>query len=115
MLVWIHAVKLGNYNKSHVHEETSRHEAEIITVKHTIGQIFRQGNTAAGIICKLKLCNVLQASNLPWIKDVVGVVATLGRVKDDNLSRFFSIIPKLVLYLQYISSNPLLFTVLLIV
>ncbi|KAH7657909.1 hypothetical protein IHE45_17G051300 [Dioscorea alata] len=61
----------------------------MITVKHTIEKILQQGNTEAGIICKLKKFQP-QASMFPWTKDVVGVVATLGSVKDDNLSRLLS-------------------------
>ncbi|KAM0939565.1 hypothetical protein DsansV1_C20g0164781 [Dioscorea sansibarensis] len=82
--------ELGKYPMSHVHEETSNHECQIQTMKHTIENILEKEKTAAGIICQLKIRHVFQASKLPLTKDVVGVVATLGSVKDENLSRLLS-------------------------
>lgn len=56
-------------------------------------QILRHEKSAAGLLCRLKLLksqHASQALNLALTKDVlgiVGIVATLGRVEDDNLSR----------------------------
>ena len=51
-------------------------------------QISKQENSAAGVLCWL---NSNQSSNEELdprlTKDVLGVVATLARVEDDNLSR----------------------------
>ncbi|XP_068316656.1 protein DEFECTIVE IN MERISTEM SILENCING 3-like [Pyrus communis] len=59
-------------------------------------QILRHEKSAAGLLCRLKLLesqHATQALNLALTKDVlgiVGIVATLGRVDDDNLSRLLS-------------------------
>ncbi|KAM1140862.1 hypothetical protein FF1_040862 [Malus domestica] len=59
-------------------------------------QILRHEKSAAGLLCRLKLLksqHASQALNLALTKDVlgiVGIVATLGRVEDDNLSRLLS-------------------------
>ncbi|TKY74088.1 DEFECTIVE IN MERISTEM SILENCING 3 [Spatholobus suberectus] len=53
-------------------------------------QILQHEKSAAGILCQLKICHGAQASHLTLTKDVVGIVATLGKVEDDNLSRLFS-------------------------
>ncbi|KAF7830719.1 protein DEFECTIVE IN MERISTEM SILENCING 3 isoform X1 [Senna tora] len=55
-------------------------------------QIMLHEKSAAGILCQLKthLGKVVGVLQLGSLKDVVGVVATLGRVVDDNLSRLLS-------------------------
>ncbi|XP_027942094.1 protein DEFECTIVE IN MERISTEM SILENCING 3-like isoform X2 [Vigna unguiculata] len=53
-------------------------------------QILQHEKSAAGILCELKIHHGAQTSHLTSTKDVVGVVATLGKVEDDNLSRLFS-------------------------
>ncbi|CAL0305430.1 unnamed protein product [Lupinus luteus] len=53
-------------------------------------EILKHEKSAAGIFCQLKTRHGTQASNLPLTKDVVGIVATLGKVEDDNLSRLLS-------------------------
>ncbi|XP_057452066.1 protein DEFECTIVE IN MERISTEM SILENCING 3-like isoform X2 [Lotus japonicus] len=46
--------------------------------------------SAAGILYQLKTIHRAQVSQLSLTKDVVGIVAMLGKVEDDNLSRLFS-------------------------
>ncbi|KAJ0719234.1 hypothetical protein HanOQP8_Chr08g0287041 [Helianthus annuus] len=48
----------------------------------TIGNIMKHEKSAAAIYCQLKR----HRNQAAHIKDVLGVVATLGKVKDDNLS-----------------------------
>ncbi|XP_054791646.1 protein DEFECTIVE IN MERISTEM SILENCING 3-like isoform X2 [Prosopis cineraria] len=55
-----------------------------------IEQILQHKESAAGMFCQLKSYQGTQASHLMPMKDVVGVVATLGKVDDDNLSRLLS-------------------------
>ncbi|CAN4089562.1 unnamed protein product [Withania somnifera] len=57
-----------------------RNEEEIIQ------QIIRYDKSAAAICCQLKT----QSTHLPLMKDVMGIVALLGKVDDDNLSRILS-------------------------
>ncbi|KAH7657900.1 hypothetical protein IHE45_17G050600 [Dioscorea alata] len=81
---------LAVYALSHINEEASNHECQIQAMKHTIKHIVEKEKTAAGIICQLQIRHGFQASKLPLTKDVVGVVATLGSVKDENVSRLLS-------------------------
>ncbi|KAL5989381.1 hypothetical protein ACLOJK_010271 [Asimina triloba] len=60
------------------------------TEDNTVEQILQQENTAAAALYQLKTHHETQASNSLLTKDVLGVVATLGKVHDDNLSRLFS-------------------------
>ncbi|MED6170177.1 hypothetical protein PIB30_028410 [Stylosanthes scabra] len=52
--------------------------------------IMQHEKSAASILCQIKTRYKAQASHVSPIKDVVGIVATLGQVEDDNLSRLFS-------------------------
>ena len=51
-------------------------------------QIMKCEKSAAGILCQLKIRHGTQASHLTLTKDIVGIVATLGYVEDENLSRY---------------------------
>ena len=62
---------------------TSVQEAE----QRTIESICNQDKTAASLICQLKKRHSTQISTMPMMKDILGVVATLGKTNDDNLSR----------------------------
>ncbi|XP_017973165.1 PREDICTED: protein DEFECTIVE IN MERISTEM SILENCING 3 [Theobroma cacao] len=73
------APKIGNENCSHLQSE-----------EETTEQILRHGKSAAGILCQLKIHNATQASYLTLTRDVLGAVATLGKVDDENLSWLFS-------------------------
>ncbi|KAK7350985.1 hypothetical protein VNO77_10093 [Canavalia gladiata] len=53
-------------------------------------QILKHEKSAAAVLCQLKIRHGAQASHLTLTKDVVGIVATLGKVEDDNLSRLLS-------------------------
>lgn len=82
-------IKIGNYYSSMAaiaNNDTSVEEAE----QRTIQSILKQDETAAGIICQLKIRHYQHASKLPLMKDVLGVVATLGKINNDNLSRVLS-------------------------
>ncbi|CAI0541725.1 unnamed protein product [Linum tenue] len=65
-------------------ERTSQSEEE------TIKQILQYGPSAASIWCQLRANHTSYASYPTLTKDVIGIVATLGRVDDDNLSRMLS-------------------------
>lgn len=66
-----------------MNNDTSAQEAE----ERTVRSILDQDRTAAAIICQLKLRSEL-ASKMPLMKDILGFVATLGKVNNDNLSRY---------------------------
>ncbi|XP_030463894.1 protein DEFECTIVE IN MERISTEM SILENCING 3 isoform X2 [Syzygium oleosum] len=58
--------------------------------EETTEQILKRDQSAAGIWCQLKNSHGTQAPVLALSKDVVGIVATLGKVDDENLSRLLS-------------------------
>ncbi|KAK3163201.1 hypothetical protein QOZ80_1AG0000490 [Eleusine coracana subsp. coracana] len=82
-------IKLGNYHSSVAavaNNDTSAQEGEQLTIQ----SILDHDKTAAGIMCQLKVRHYLLASKMPLMKDILGFVATLGKVNDDNLSRILS-------------------------
>lgn len=82
-------VTLGNYHsRMHMDEDEDHSHDESGT--QTVDNIIKHEKSAAGILCKLKSHHGTQASQLPLTKDVVGIVATLGKVNDDSLSRLLS-------------------------
>ncbi|XP_010915960.1 protein DEFECTIVE IN MERISTEM SILENCING 3 isoform X2 [Elaeis guineensis] len=83
-------VNLGKYHSSSAALEQSNDVSAIQSEQQTVGKILQQVKTAAGIICQMKIRHGFQASKLQLTKDVLGIVATLGKVNDDNLSRLFS-------------------------
>ncbi|XP_010519431.1 PREDICTED: protein DEFECTIVE IN MERISTEM SILENCING 3 isoform X2 [Tarenaya hassleriana] len=62
--------------------DSSNHQSE-----EANEQIIRHEKTAAGILSLLETNHGMQASQLPFTKDVMGVVAKLGKVDDQNLSQ----------------------------
>ena len=66
-------------DEDHAHEESE---------EETVQNILKHEKSAAGVLCLLKARHGSQASHLLLTKDVLGIVATLGQVDDDNLSRF---------------------------
>ncbi|KAJ8435195.1 hypothetical protein Cgig2_028381 [Carnegiea gigantea] len=67
-------------------DDTSHSQGE----EETVEQILKHENSAAGIYFKLQRDHGSQLSNLTLSQDVLGVVATLGKVDDDDLSRLFA-------------------------
>ncbi|KAJ4955468.1 hypothetical protein NE237_012251 [Protea cynaroides] len=82
-------VSLGKYHSSEVETE-NENSNHFQTEEHTIEQILRQEKSAAGILYQLKTRHGTQAPNLALTKDVLGIVATLGKVDNDDLSRILS-------------------------
>lgn len=83
-------VALGRYQSasepgSQNNESSNRRNEEEI-----IEQILKHDKSAAGIYCQLKTHHGPQVTHLPLLKDVIGIVALLGKVDDDNLSRLIS-------------------------
>ncbi|KAF5188358.1 Defective in meristem silencing [Thalictrum thalictroides] len=83
-------VNLGKYYYSRLEVAKTENMNHSQTVDDTIDQIQRQEKSAASLYCQLKIRHGPMASQLPFTKDVIGIVATLGKVEDDNLSRLFS-------------------------
>lgn len=81
------SVVLGKYHYATQPKIENDHHSSNQSEEETLEQILRREKSAAGILCQLRLRHGTDASHLSLIKDVLGIVATLGRVDDDNLSR----------------------------
>lgn len=57
--------------------------------KTVINKILQHDKSAAAVFLQLNTRHSNMAASLSWNKDVLGVVALLGRIEDDNLSRSF--------------------------
>ncbi|KAH9673611.1 protein DEFECTIVE IN MERISTEM SILENCING 3 [Citrus sinensis] len=80
-------VNLGKYHSAKVdNEDHSNHQNE----EETTGQILQHEKSAAGVLCQLKTRHCTQASHLTFTKDVLGIVASLGQLEDENLSSLLS-------------------------
>ncbi|KAL5998928.1 hypothetical protein ACLOJK_009876 [Asimina triloba] len=83
-------VSLAKNHYSAVVSSGSQNANQMHTEKSTIEHILKQENTAAAILCQLKTHRGGHPTNLPLTRDVLGIVATLGKAEDDNHSRLFS-------------------------
>ncbi|KAL2542264.1 Protein DEFECTIVE IN MERISTEM SILENCING 3 [Abeliophyllum distichum] len=83
-------VSLGKYHTTSISMMENEDPAHLKNEAETVEHILRHEKSAAGILCQLKTQHETQASDIQWTKDVVGIVATLGKVDDDNLSRLLS-------------------------
>ncbi|KAI5423774.1 protein DEFECTIVE IN MERISTEM SILENCING 3 [Lathyrus oleraceus] len=80
-------VSLGRYHSGTVVTSDNGNGA-FRTEEETVEQILKKENSAASIFCWIKANS--QTSNLAFVKDAVGVVATLAKVENDDLSRILS-------------------------
>lgn len=80
-------VALGKYQTASESGSENEELSHVQSEEETLGNIFLHEKSAAGIWYELKCHHGTQASHLPLMKDVVGIVAMLGSVDDDNLSR----------------------------
>lgn len=83
-------VSLGKYLSSGATKTEDGDSSQVRSEEETIEQIMKHEKSAAGIYCQLKCHQGSQLSNVTLCDDVLGVVASLGQVDDDNLSRLFS-------------------------
>ncbi|XP_019070150.1 protein DEFECTIVE IN MERISTEM SILENCING 3 isoform X2 [Solanum lycopersicum] len=83
-------VALGKYQTASESGSENEELSHVQSEEETLGNIFLHEKSAAGIWYELKCHHGTQASHLPLMKDVVGIVAMLGSVDDDNLSRLLS-------------------------
>lgn len=87
LLISFHSVILGKYHSSSApevdNEDHSNHHSE----EETTERILQHENTAAAVLSQMKMHYGTQASLLQVTQDVLGIVASLGKVEDENLSR----------------------------
>ena len=80
------SVTLGKYHSSSV-SKIENDRANLQSEEETTEQILLHEKSAAGVLCQLKTRHGPQVSHLTLTKDVLGIVASLGKVGDENLSR----------------------------
>ncbi|KAF2323838.1 hypothetical protein GH714_000439 [Hevea brasiliensis] len=83
-------VILGKYHSATQPNIENDRRSSNQSEEETTEQILQHEKSAAGILCQLRLHYGTCASHLTLTKDVLGIVATLGKVNDDNLSRLLS-------------------------
>ncbi|XP_020576145.1 protein DEFECTIVE IN MERISTEM SILENCING 3-like [Phalaenopsis equestris] len=86
-------ISLGELKECHssaVAVESNGNVTFVNTEKQTLDHIRQLDETAAGIICHVKDQHGSAASTLQCTKDIIGIVASLGKVKDEELSRTLS-------------------------
>ncbi|KAM6583857.1 hypothetical protein CsatB_010859 [Cannabis sativa] len=81
-------VSLGKYHSSNGAGTNGAGSSH--TEEETREKILKLENSAAGVLYWLNSHHATQGLDLGFTKDVLGVVATLARVEDDNLSRLMS-------------------------
>ncbi|BFG23500.1 hypothetical protein CerSpe_097740 [Prunus speciosa] len=83
-------VILGKYHTSTASKIENEDHSHCKSEEETTKKILQREKSAAGILWQLKTRHGTQAAHLTLTKDVLGIVAMLGKVEDDNLSRLLS-------------------------
>ncbi|WCJ28883.1 defective in meristem silencing 3 [Euphorbia peplus] len=83
-------VILGNYHSARPPSGENESHFSNQSEAETAQQILQHETSAAAILCQLTTRHGTHAPQLTFAKDVLGIVATLGKVDDDNLSRLLS-------------------------
>ncbi|KAL0340967.1 UNVERIFIED_CONTAM: protein DEFECTIVE IN MERISTEM SILENCING 3 [Sesamum radiatum] len=83
-------VALGKYDKASFSRTVNNDPALLKSEEETIDHILKNENSAAALLSRMKSQAEALSSDHSLTKDVIGIVATLGKVDDDNLSRLFS-------------------------
>lgn len=81
------SVILGKYHTSTASKIENEDHSHCKSEEETTKKILQREKSAAGILWQLKTRHGTQAAHLTLTKDVLGIVAMLGKVEDDNLSR----------------------------
>lgn len=74
---------MGKYHSSTTPKIENDDLSHMQSEEATVGNIMKHEKSAAAIFCQLKR----HRNQAAHFKDVLGVVATLGKVNNDNLSR----------------------------
>uniref|UniRef100_A0A162A274 Uncharacterized protein n=1 Tax=Daucus carota subsp. sativus TaxID=79200 RepID=A0A162A274_DAUCS len=72
--------------RKHTSTESVSENEDARSEEGTYEQLIQE-KSAAGLICQLNALHETPVSQNPVVKDVLGIVATLGNVDDDNFSR----------------------------
>ncbi|CAA6671515.1 unnamed protein product [Spirodela intermedia] len=83
-------VKHHEDNMKVLKNQSNKLDESILDMQANHQMHIKQEKTAAAIVCSIKIHQLSQSLKLPFTKDVLGVVATLGKVNDDNFSRLLA-------------------------
>ncbi|KAL6500950.1 hypothetical protein OROHE_025147 [Orobanche hederae] len=81
---------LEKHNKASFSTTLNKDTTDAKSEEETIGHILKHEQSAAALLCMMKNQAAALSSEHSLTKDVVGIVATLGKVEDDNLSRLLA-------------------------
>ncbi|KAL0382441.1 UNVERIFIED_CONTAM: protein DEFECTIVE IN MERISTEM SILENCING 3 [Sesamum calycinum] len=99
-------VALGKYDKASFSRTVNNDPALVKSEEETIDHILKNENSAAALLSRMKSQAEALSSDHSLTKDVIGIVATLGKVDDDNLSRLVH--PFLPLFSEYLGLETML-------
>lgn len=77
------------YDKASFSKTVNKDSIHVTSEAETIENILKHEESAAAIMCRMKSEAEALSMDHSLTKDVNGIVATLGKVDDDNLSRLF--------------------------
>ncbi|KAL7147336.1 hypothetical protein ABFS83_06G100800 [Erythranthe nasuta] len=81
---------IAKCDKSSISKEVNIDSVNGKSEDEIIERILKHENSAAAILCRMKSEAEALSIDHSLTKDVIGIVATLGKVEDDNLSRVLS-------------------------
>ncbi|KAI3471221.1 hypothetical protein Pfo_027884 [Paulownia fortunei] len=79
-------VALGKYDKASFSRTLNKDPAHVKSEEETIERILKHEKSAAALLLRMKSQAEALSSDHSLTKDLIGIVATLGKVDDDNLS-----------------------------
>lgn len=93
-------VALGKYDKASFFQTKMEDPEHVKSEEETIANILKHDKSAAAILYRMKSQAESLSSDHPLTKDVIGIVATLGKVENNNLSRLVHFTELLFLFWQ---------------
>ncbi|GFP91295.1 protein defective in meristem silencing 3 [Phtheirospermum japonicum] len=81
---------LEKYDKVNLSAILNKDAANVKSEDETVGHILKHDKSAAALLCMMKNQAKTLSSEHSLTKDMVGIVATLGKVDDANLSRLLA-------------------------
>ncbi|XP_011080655.1 protein DEFECTIVE IN MERISTEM SILENCING 3 [Sesamum indicum] len=83
-------VSIGKYHTASFSKVENEDPSSVESEEEIIQHILKCKKSVAALLCRMRSNPEAQVSDHPLMKDVLGIVATLGKVDDVNLSRLFS-------------------------
>ncbi|KAL0458894.1 UNVERIFIED_CONTAM: protein DEFECTIVE IN MERISTEM SILENCING 3 [Sesamum latifolium] len=83
-------VSIGKYHTASFSKMENEDPSSVESEEEIIQHILKYEKSVAALLCRMRSNPEAQVSDHPLMKDVLGIVATLGKVDDANLSRLLS-------------------------